>query len=250
MECLPAEKVHTRVHKLIPLLLALTLTLSLPAGAYYASNEDGANEPGGPMTSISVTTEPVAEPELPSLGGLTPDGNLALIDDILDGSYYSSEEIGEGGKMQFVTVETKSGNVFYLVIDHSTGDVYFLNLVDESDLLALLEDEGYEAECDCEVKCEAGAVNTDCPVCRTDLKGCKGEEPAPTPTPTPAADSEPEDDGGFNAAAILPIVLILLLIAGAVAAFLKFRKRKPATSGDTDLDDYEFPEDDEEDEAK
>ena len=174
--------------KLAPLLcaLALTLSLTLPAGAYYASNEDGANEPGDPMTSISVTTEPVAEPELPSLGGLTPDGNLALIDDILDGSYYSSEEIGEGGKMQFVTVETKSGNVFYLVIDHSTGDVYFLNLVDESDLLALLEDEGYEAECDCKVKCEAGAVNTDCSVCRTDLKGCKGEEPEPTPTPTPA----------------------------------------------------------------
>ena len=152
--------------------------------------------------------------------------------------------------MQFVTVETKSGNVFYLVIDHSTGDVYFLNLVDESDLLALLEDEGYEVECDCKVKCVAGAVNTDCPVCRTDLKGCKGEEPEPTPTPTPAATTEPEDEGGFNAAAILPIVLILLLIAGAAAAFLKFRKKKPDTSGDTDLDDYEFPEDDEEDEAK
>ncbi len=238
--------------KLAPLLcaLALTLSLALPGGAYYASNEDGANEPGGPMTSISVTTEPVSEPELPSLGGLTPDGNLALIDDILDGSYYSSEEIGEGGKMQFVTVETKSGNVFYLVIDHSTGDVYFLNLVDESDLLALLEDEGYEAECDCEVKCEAGEVNTDCPVCRTDLKGCKGEEPEPTPTPTPAATSEPEDDGGFNAATLLPIALIILLGAAGVYYILKARKKKPDTSGGTDLDDYEFPEDDEEDEAK
>lgn len=242
------------MRKLAPLLCAaaLTLSLALPAGAYYASNEDGANEPGGPLTSISVTTEPVAEPTLPSLGGLgglTPDGNLALIDDILGGAYYSSEEVGDS-QMQFVTVETKSGNVFYLVIDHSTGDVYFLNLVDESDLLALLEDEGYEAECDCKVKCEAGAVNTDCPVCRTDLNECTGEEPEPTPTPTPAADSEPEDEGGFNAAAILPIVLILLLIVGAAAAFLKFRKRKPDTSGDTDLDDYEFPEDDEEDEAK
>ncbi len=242
------------MRKLAPLLCAaaLTLSLALPAGAYYASNEDGANEPGGPLTSISVTTEPVAEPTLPSLGGLgglTPDGNLALIDDILGGAYYSSEEVGDS-QMQFVTVETKSGNVFYLVIDHSTGDVYFLNLVDESDLLALLEDEGYEAECDCKVKCEAGAVNTDCPVCRTDLNECTGEEPEPTPTPTPAADSEPEDEGGFNAAAILPIVLILLLIVGAAAAFLKFRKRKPDTSGDTDLDDYEFPEDDEEGEVK
>ena len=236
--------------KLAPLLCALALCLALPGGAYDASTEDGANDPGGPMTSISVTTEPVSEPEPPSLGGLTPDGNLALIDDILDGSYYSSEEIGEGGKMQFVTVETKSGNVFYLVIDHSTGDVYFLNLVDESDLLALLEDEGYEAECSCKVKCAPGEVNTDCPVCRTDLKGCKGEEPEPTPTTTPSATTEPEDEGGFNAAAILPIVLILLLIAGAAAAFLKLRKKKPDTSGDTDLDDYEFPEDDEEDEAK
>ena len=236
--------------KFAPLLCALALCLALPVGAYYASNEDGANEPGGPMTSISVTTEPVSEPELSSLGGLTPDGNLALIDDILDGSYYSSEEIGEGGKMQFVTVETKSGNVFYLVIDHSTGDVYFLNLVDESDLLALLEDEGYEAECDCKVKCEAGAVNTDCPVCRTDLKGCKGEEAEPTPTPTPAATSEPEDDGGFNAATLLPIALIILLGAAGVYYILKARKKKPDTSGGTDLDDYEFPEDDEEDEAK
>ena len=77
------------MRKLAPLLCAaaLTLSLAMPAGAYYASNEDGTNEPGGPMTSISVTTEPVAEPTLPSLGGLTPDGNLALIDDILDGSY-------------------------------------------------------------------------------------------------------------------------------------------------------------------
>ena len=236
--------------KLAPLLCALALCLALPAGAYYASNEDGANEPGGPMTSISVTTEPVSEPELPSLGGLTPDGNLALIDDILDGSYYSSEEIGEGGKMQFVTVETKSDNVFYLVIDHSTGDVYFLNLVDESDLLALLEDEGYEAECDCEMRCAPGEVNTDCPVCRTDLKGCKGEEPEPTPTPTPVTTTEPEDEGGFNAAAVVPLVLILLLIVDTAAAFLKLRQKKPDTSGDTDLDDYEFPEDDEEDEAK
>lgn len=242
------------MRKLAPLLCAaaLTLSLALPAGAYYASNEDGTNEPGGPMTSISVTTEPVAEPTLPSLGGLgglTPDGNLSLIDDILGGALFSSEDV-DNSQMQFVTVESKSGNVFYLVIDHSTGDVYFLNLVDESDLLALLEDEGYEAECSCKVKCEAGAVNTDCPVCRTDLKGCKGEEPEPTPTPTPAADSEPEDEGGFNAAAILPIVLILLLIACAAAAFLKFRQKKPDTSGDTDLDDYEFPEDDEEDEVK
>ena len=97
------------MRKLAPLLCAVALTLSLavPAGAYYASNEDGSNEPGGPITSVSVTTEPVVEPTLPSLGGLTPDGNLALIDDILGGAYYSSEEVGDS-QMQFVTVESKA----------------------------------------------------------------------------------------------------------------------------------------------
>lgn len=239
------------MRKFAPLFCAAALTLSLavPASAYYASNEDGANEPGGPITSVSVTTEPVAEPTLPSLGGLTPDGNLALIDDILGGAYYSSEEVGDS-QMQFVTVESKNGNTFYLVIDHATGDVYFLNLVDEADLLALLEDEGYEVECDCATRCQPGEVDTSCPVCRTNLNECTGEEPEPTPEPTEAPVTEPqEDNGGFNAAALLPIALIAVLGAGGVYYVLKVRKRKPDTSGSTDLDDYDFPEDDE-DEVK
>ena len=236
------------MRKLAPMLCAaaLCLGLAVPAGAYYASNEDGSNEPGGPITSVSVTTEPVAEPTLPSLGSLTPDGNLALIDDILGGAYYSSEEVGDS-QMQFVTVESKNGNTFYLVIDHATGDVYFLNLVDEADLLALLEDEGYEVECDCAVKCAPGEVDTSCPVCRTDLNECAGAEPEPTPEPTetPTTAPEPEESGGFNAAALLPIALIVVLGAGGAYYFFKVRKRKPDTSGTTDLDDYDFPEDDE-----
>ena len=240
------------MRKLAPMLCAAALTLSLavPAGAYYASNEDGNNEPGGSITSVAVTSEPVAEPTLPSLDGLTPDGNLALIDDILGGAYYSSEEVGDS-QMQFVTVESKNGNTFYLVIDHESGDVYFLNLVDEADLLALLEDEGYEVECDCATHCQPGEVDTSCPVCRTDLNECTGAEPEPTPEPTEAPSTETQEDNGsgFNAATLLPIALIVVLGAGGAYYVLKVRKRKPDTSGSTDLDDYDFPEDDE-DEVK
>ena len=237
------------MRKLAPLLCAAALTLSLavPAGAYYASNEDGSNEPGGPITSVSVTTEPVAEPTLPSLGGLTPDGNLALIDDILGGAFYSSEEVGDS-QMQFVTVESKNGNTFYLVIDHATGDVYFLNLVDEADLLALLEDEGYEVECNCDTRCQPGEVDKSCPVCRTELNECVGAEPEPTPEPTDTPVTEPQEDNdnGFNASALLPNALIVVLGAGGAYYVLRVRKRKPDTSGSTDLDDYDFPEDDDE----
>ena len=94
------------MRKLAPLLCAAALTLEpcRARGRVLRIQRGRRNEPGGPITSVSVTTEPVAEPTLPSLGGLTPDGNLALIDDILGGAYYSSEEVGDS-QMQFVTVE-------------------------------------------------------------------------------------------------------------------------------------------------
>ena len=65
----------------------------------------------------------------------------------------------------------------------------------------------------------------------------------------PILSMKPKKSNGFNATALLPIALIAVLGAGGAYYFLKVRKRKPDTSGATDLDDYDFPEDDE-DEVK
>ena len=143
----------------------------------YMTVSDG--EAGSGEGSFSLDTETL-ENLLGMLGGglnggvaLTPDGNLSLIDDI--GSPTAS------GK-QFITVETKNGNVFYLIIDRDDeGEetVHFLNQVDEADLMALTED-GEKAEtpivCTCTEKCQAGAVNTACQVCVKNLSECVGTE--------------------------------------------------------------------------
>ena len=78
--------------------------------------------------------EPISETD----GGLEPEGNLTLVDDL-------GSDSKEG--QQFVTLVTKAGNYFYLVIDRSKDgeeNVHFLNMVDEADLMALMEEE--EAE--------------------------------------------------------------------------------------------------------
>ena len=69
---------------------------------------------------------------------------------------------------QFITVQTKNGNTFFIVIDYDAPinedeeqyQTYFLNMVDESDLLALLDEDTAAAltTCNCKEKmrCRSG----------------------------------------------------------------------------------------------
>ena len=97
------------------------------------------------------------------LSAFTPGGNLSLIDDFL---FTTTNEDGEKEEKQFITVQSKAGNDYYIVIDRAgdTENVYFLNLVDEADLLALMDDveeeEPEPAVCTCGDKCYVGHVDT------------------------------------------------------------------------------------------
>ena len=165
---------------------------------------------------------------------LTPDGNLSLIDDLG----------GTSSGKQFITVETKGGNVFYLIIDRDdegAQTVHFLNQVDEADLLALMEDgEAQEAPavCTCTEKCQAGAVNTSCEVCAVNMAECAGAEPEPEPEPEPEA----EKSGGMGA---LALVLALVVLGGGAFAYIKFIRPKQASKVSADPDDYDFADEEE-----
>ena len=226
-----------RSKKIIRLFTAmLAVVLCTTAFAVPASAGGGDGEPYYTETTEPEVTE---EPQGETTGGmepegqpLTPEGNATLVDD-----FY--------GDKQLITVTTKAGNYFYILIDRANEDaetaVHFLNMVDEEDLLALMEDGETQEEpavCNCAEKCQAGAVNTSCPVCSVNMSECAGVEPEVEPEPEPK-----EESGGGGA---LALVLVLLVLGGGGAfAYIKFIKPKQAAKASADPDDYDF--EDEED---
>ena len=210
------------------------------------------------MTLICITlfclpsyamAEPDAEETYPPL---TEEGNMTVTDDIYQLIVEKITQTGDDGteviettvieNKQFITVHTRSGAEFYIVIDRSrdSENVYFLNQVDDEDLFALLEANDSATPCTCAEKCAAGEVNTECAVCRMNMKSCAGKEVQKAEV----TETSPEPEQ--KKANPMPIVVLILLIGGGAAVyFLKFRKNKPKTSGTTDLDDYDYGEEDE-----
>ena len=211
-------------------LSALCAALVLMGGFSVTAFAQGPEQP--PAEDATNDTNVVEETE--DSPALTPEGNAALVDDF-------------GGNRQLITVTTKSGNYFYILIDRANEDkeisVHFLNQVDDADLLALLDEEPQTAEvCTCTVKCEAGSVNENCPLCEKSLRNCTAPEAMKTDTETPQ--EKPKSNMGS-----LMILLVLALAGGGAALYyFKFRKPKADTTGHDDLDEYDFGEDEDADE--
>lgn len=211
------------------LLLCLTMLFAGTTTAFaYANEDEGGGEPAvivdevtEPADETPTETEPAAqEPQ----GQITPDGNLTLVDD-LD---YSSR-----AGLQFMTVTSKDGHVFYIVIDRTANseNVYFLNQVDAADLLVLMNDEekaAYEKE-------HAEPVKQEEPT------PTQQQTQTPTETETPQ-ETQPEKEPLNNNLVLAAVFGVIGL--GVIAAYY-FLKIKPKKNGSTMEDDMEFYDDEE-----
>jgi hypothetical protein len=168
------------------------------------------------------------EPEIEEKWGpLTPDGNMELVDD------YGSLEAG--GK-QFITVMTKNGNYFYIIIDRDDDGnekVHFLNMVDESDLLSLMDEDQVS---------EYIAVTGKGKVEEKVEEKTPVVTPEPEPEPVKEPEPEPEPKKDVNVNGIMAIILILGL-AGA-GGFMYYTSTKNSKKKNT----FPDPDEDYEDE--
>ena len=219
-------KISKKWSRASALLLVMLLCLSIFSVPAYAKTDESKaiTASSDPIEEAAVPTaepapsEPVKETEPEVAVPLTPEGNLTIVDD-LEGAQTEDK--------QFITVKTKAGNTFYLIIDRAgkENNVYFLNLVDEADLRALMEEDGTLEPLPGE-----GAVPTI-------------PEPEPEPTPEPETEAEePVSEKGMNP---VPILIVLLVILGGGGLwYFKLRKPKPSVKGGTNLDEYSFDDDD------
>lgn len=212
-----------------------------------------------PAFAFEGEAAPVEQPVLPEVveedvvtvtdetsGALTPEGNLTLVDD-----YHTSYSDGSG--QQFITLVSKSGNTFYLVIDRNDkgeNTVHFMNLVDEADLLSLMEDEdadAYTAEKEAAAQAEQERKQAE-----EDAKKAAEE----------AAASGSEQTGGnkvtkYAATFLGVLALVGLAAGGGIYTFMKQKQKKQAEKEALDPDanytedkgDFEIPVEDEPEET-
>ena len=257
------RRILTLVAALVLCMSVMTITASAEANPpkddviiYTADPTEpvpttAATKPTTPAATTPPATEPPATTEPTQAAAVTP------VEPFTEGNAIAKDlQFHADTNKQFITIETRSGEVFYIIIDYDAPvdekseqfSTYFLNKVDDADLQALLEDGEKVEVCGCIDRCYAGHVNTTCLVCAKNMTECLGAEPETTEETTiPATEPVQEPEKKSNSGAVLAVLLVIALFGVMGWYFLKNKMPDPKTKGDTDLDEYDYgmDEDDE-----
>ena len=232
-----------KIKKLGALLVSAALCAGMAAPAFAF---EGEAAPVEQPVLPEVVEEDVVTVTDETSGALTPEGNLTLVDD-----YHTSYSDGSG--QQFITLVSKSGNTFYLVIDRNDkgeNTVHFMNLVDEADLLSLMEDEDADAYT---AEKEAAA--------QAEQERKQAEEDAKKAAEKAAASGSEQTGGNkvtkYAATFLGVLALVGLAAGGGIYTFMKQKQKKQAEKEALDPDanytedkgDFEIPVEDEPEET-
>lgn len=217
------------------LILALCMTLMFGSSinAYAYVDESAVTESTTEAVEVKeelttdIKEEEDSKEEKDKEGAFSESGNMSLLDDV--GSDAAKD-------LEYMTVQTRNGKVFYLVIDRSTDteNVYFLNQVDAYDLMSIMED----AE-------------------KQEYENAKQEEVTEVPetpeeeTKEPEAELEtPKEEPQADNLALFGMIGVVSAAVIGGYAFMKKKAKKDGADLEEDLEFYDDEEYENEDEPE
>ncbi len=176
-------------------------------GNISVETENTENVPVTEEPSNEEGTEQEKKPEKVQDTTFSVPGNGQLVDDLTDDE-----------SKQFLTIQTKNGNTFFMVLDRSnnTENVYMLSMIDESDLAEFIE--------------------------KTEKKPEQEQPSVVIPEiekPTVQDETKITEQKDGTSASIL--LLVIAILAGGIGSYFYFKVLKPKRDEDeTDSEDLEF----------
>ena len=219
-------------NKVVKKLLMIAMAVTMISGTSLATVYANANPPAEETTTEVVqetsteTTEDTEKKE--DTGRVSGESNNSAFS--TPGNAQLVDDKENDDTKQFLTIQTKKGNTFYMVIDRSsnTENVYMMSLVDENDLAEFLDETEKEKETE--------------------------ESTVVIPETTPAAEEETEvkkeEKSGMNVKGLAAIVVAAILGFAGIAVYKKHGRSKDEDYVSEQLEFSDGPYVNEEDDEK
>ena len=219
-------------NKVVKKLLMIAMVVTMFSGTSIVTVYANANPPAEETTTEVVqetsteTTEDTEKKE--DTGRVSGESNNSAFS--TPGNAQLVDDKENDDTKQFLTIQTKKGNTFYMVIDRSsnTENVYMMSLVDENDLAEFLDETEKEKETE--------------------------ESTVVIPETTPAAEEETEvkkeEKSGMNVKGLAAIVVAAILGFAGIAVYKKHGHSKDEDYVSEQLEFSDGPYVNEEDDEK
>lgn len=223
--------------KVVKKLLMIAMAVTMISGTSIATVYANANPPAEEATTVVVeetTTEKSKDTEkAEDTGRVTGESNNSAFS--TPGNAQLVDDKENDDTKQFLTIQTKKGNTFYMVIDRSsnTENVYMMSLVDENDLAEFLD----ETETEKDKETEESTVVI----------------PETAPETTPAEEEtevKKEEKSGMNVKGFAAIVVAAILGFAGIAVYKKHGRSKDEDYVSEQLEFSDGPYVNEEDDEK
>lgn len=180
-----------------------------------------------PITEPPVTTPSYYDEILKYVG----DENAPQLDENLQNNGLTIDKsVIDYSQKSMYTITSRSGDVFYLIINSSDGSVYFLNSVDTSDLTALLSEDSQKAGNEINQSALENIRQTET---ETDISGAVQSK-------TETVNNKKTDNKKNILSTIIPIAVVGA--ATAIIIYIKRKKNNRAAYDDDFLETQQEPE--------